>query len=73
MGKLHAHFLFLGEIIRNIFIRLRLLYFGVCGCELYSGHWRTKWKIGRQSSIYRPRYLNQEYVTFKASNVKQAA
>jgi len=32
-------------------MRLRLLYFEVCVYELYSGHWRTKWKIVRQCII----------------------
>jgi len=38
VGKLYVHLLFLGVIIRNIFMRLRLLYIEVCGYELYSGH-----------------------------------
>ena len=46
-------------------MKLRLLYFEVCGYELCSGLWRTRWKIGRQSIIYRSRYLSPWYVTNK--------
>jgi len=38
VGKLNAHLLFLGEVFRNVFMRLHLLCFGVCGYELYLGH-----------------------------------
>jgi len=40
-----------------------MLHFEVNGYELYSEHWHTKWKIGRQNIIYWPRYLNLGYVT----------
>jgi hypothetical protein len=37
-SKLRVHLLFLGFKLGNIFMRLRLLYYGRCGYEQYSGH-----------------------------------
>ena len=54
LGVSCVYTFFSGVVFRNIFMRLRLLYFGGCGYELYSGLSYTKWKIGRQSIIYRP-------------------
>jgi len=36
--ELRVHLLFLGLVFRNMFMILRLLYFEVCGYELYLGH-----------------------------------
>ena len=46
MGKLCVHLLFLGVVFRNIFMRLRLLYFRGCGYELIRDFDRRNRKSG---------------------------